>query len=307
MRITIVGAGALGGVFGALLHRAGERVSFVARGEALRLLRERGLRGESPLGPLETGPLEASERAADLGVADVVLVAIKAWQVEGLAPQLAPLVGPATLVVPTQNGVEAPDRLAATLGAGVVGGIANVIALLTGPAEVKHRGMRPRLTVGERGGGPSARLDALVAPFARAGIDVVVTPDVRAALWEKLLFVEPMGSVGARHRATADVIRAQPALLAELEATMREVEQVARACGVTLAPDAVSRALARYGELPAGHAASMHRDLLEGRPSELSDQTGAVVRLARAHGVPAPLHEALLAALEPLDRASRRA
>src|SRR5580704_11509278 len=129
MRIAVVGAGALGQVLGGLLARAGHAISFVARGEALAAIASKGLTVVTPAGPFETGPLRASEKPSELGACELVLVAVKSWQVEGVAPTLAPLVGEATMVLPVQNGVEAADHLAAALGeACVLGGVCHVLA-----------------------------------------------------------------------------------------------------------------------------------------------------------------------------------
>jgi 2-dehydropantoate 2-reductase len=206
------------------------------------------------------------------------------------------------VVVPAQNGVLAPEQLRAALGGAAVGGVCHVLAALEAPAHVVHRGPPPRLTLGELGGGNSPRLAALVPVLARAGVEVTLDDDVLAALWEKLLFVEPYGSVGAAARSPVDGVRAVPETRALLQAAMEEVAAVAAARGATPRPGAVQRALARLDALPAGATASLHRDLVEGRPSELDDQTGLVVRLGRELGVPTPVHDALWAVLLPQQR-----
>jgi 2-dehydropantoate 2-reductase len=304
MRVVIVGAGALGGLVGALLHRAGESVAFVARGEALARVRERGIEVQSPLGDATTGPLPAAESPAALGVADLVLVAVKAFQVRDLAPALRPLVGPSTCVLTTQNGVQVADELAAVLGQAVAVGVWHVLARSRGPASVVHRGPPPRLAMGERPGGPSPRLQALLPLFGRAGIQASVDEQLPGAQWEKLLFVEPFGVVGAAARQPIDVLRALPETRALLEAAMEEVASVARARGVTLQEGAVARSLARLDALPEGATASLHRDLAEGRPSELEEQTGVLLRLAREAGLPLPVHQTLYALLRSSLKAS---
>jgi 2-dehydropantoate 2-reductase len=300
MRVTIVGVGAVGGVFGALLSRAGHAVSFLARGEALAAIGERGLTVESPEGTLSTGPLPVSRDARDLGPQDLVVVAVKAWQVEEVAPSLRSLIEENTAVVPVQNGVEAADTLAAALGEGpVLGGICHVLATREGPARMRYTGPAPQLAIGERAGGTSARAMRLAEALRGAGIAASASGDVTAALWSKLLFVEPLGSVGAVTRSPADVVRALPETRALLEEAMREVRAVATGRGVALPEGAIAQCLARIDALPAGATASMHRDLIEGRPSELREQTGAVVRIGRRTGVARPVHDFLWASLLP--------
>ncbi|HEY2516109.1 MAG TPA: 2-dehydropantoate 2-reductase [Polyangiaceae bacterium] len=307
MRVVVIGAGAVGGVIGGLLARAGHTVAFVARGEARAAIRARGLSIATPSGAFTTGPLAAEEEPSALGRFDLVVVAVKAWQVAAMAPSLAPLLGEQAMVMTVQNGVEAAGRLAAALGEqAVVGSICHVLATREGPAAMRYASAPPLLTLGERSGGTSERLERLAEALRAAGMTAVVSPEIAVVLWTKLLFVEPLGSVGAVTRATADVLRAIPETRALLVQAMREVQAVAAGVGVSV-PDAnLEQALARVDGLPAGATASMHRDLLEGRPSELEDQTGAVVRIGKKTGVPRPVHDFLYASLLPQARAAVR-
>lgn len=309
MRIAIVGAGGVGGLLAGLLARAGEEVRVVARGEHLRAIRANGLQVESPLGAFSQPVHAASDDPAALGPAEAVLVAVKAWQVAEVAPALRPLLAEGGVVVPLQNGVEAADRLAAALGEErVAGGLVAVLAWLTGPGAVRHAAGPPRVTVGERGalaGRPSPRLEALAAALRRAGVVATVTPDILSAIWEKLLLVEPWGAVASAARAPIGVIRTVPETRALLAAAMREAIEVGRARGASLADDLLARTLELLDGIPPEGTASMQRDIGAGRPSELDDQVGAVVRLGRAAGVPVPVHEALLATLRPQESAAR--
>jgi 2-dehydropantoate 2-reductase len=306
MKITIVGPGAVGGLLGALLARKGEEVSFVARGEALRAIQERGLQIKGPDGDFDTGALRAEESPASLGQSDLVLVAVKSWQVEKLAPSLRPLVGPTTVIAPMQNGVEAADHLRESLGSGpVVGGVCHVISVLEGPARVAYRGLPPQVTLGELGGAISPRLQKIAAVLQNAGMVARLSENIRGDLWEKLLFVEPLGSIGAVTRVSVDVFRSLPESRELLTSAMREVENVAGNVGIRLRSDAVERAIKRIDVLPVGATASMHRDLIAGRPSELREQTGAVVRIGKRSGAKLPVHEFLWAALLPQERQAR--
>jgi 2-dehydropantoate 2-reductase len=295
--MVVVGAGALGGLAGALLHRSGVSVAFVARGAALAQVRQFGIQVQSSLGDGVTGPLAASEDPRDLGVADLVLVAVKAYHLTAVAPSLRPLVGPATCVLTTQNGVRVAEELAAVLGDSVAVGVWHVLARSLGPAAVSHRGPPPEVTLGERRAGPAPRLEALVPVFTAAGIKARVDADIAAVQWEKLLFVEPFGVVGAAARQPVEVIRSVPETRALLEEAMEEVARVARARGVALKGGAVARSMARIDALPVGATSSLHRDLAEGRASEIEAQTGVVLRLAQEAKVPMPAHQALYAVL----------
>ncbi len=308
MRVVVVGTGGVGGLVGALLARAGAEVAFVARGANLEALRTRGLRVEGAIGNFAVLPLEASDDPALLRPADVVLVALKTWQVAAMAPRLTPLLAGGGFVVPLQNGLEAHGRLAAGLGAErVVGGLCHMISWSEGPGLIKQTGPAPGITVGEWGGGLSPRLEALAALLTSAGIRPTLTKRVQADLWEKALFVEAYGAVGAVARLPLGRLRAAPETRALLEQAMTETARVAAASGQVLADGPVERAMARVDLLPAEATASMHRDLLAGRPSELDDQTGAILRAAQRAGLgdSVPLHRYLFACLWPHEQTAR--
>lgn len=310
MRIAVVGAGGVGRLLAGLLARCGrDEVVLVARGAALAAARGQGLTVDAPGGAFTARPALAVEDPAEAGPCDAVLVAVKAWQVAALAPRLAPLLAGGGVAVPLQNGVEAADRLAGGLPPGqVAGGVIWVYAWAEGAAGVRQLGAAPRLVMGGRPGAPlGPRLEPLAAALREAGVRAEVTADVAAATWEKALLIGTLGLMGAVTRAPAGAIRATPEARALLRGLMAEVEAVARVRGVALPADVVERTMAFVDGVPADATASMQRDLSAGRPSELDDQPGAVVRAARAAGLAAPLHEALVAALLPQERAARGA
>jgi 2-dehydropantoate 2-reductase len=307
MRIAIVGAGGVGGLIGGSLARSGADVSFVARGAQLAALRERGLEVKGPRGEFRAA-VRASDDPAALPAADAVLVAVKGWQVKEVAPRLSPLVAPGGFAVPLENGVDAADELARALGEErVAGGICHLSAFLEAPGVVRQVGDLFRVTVGERKGGGSPRLQALVEALTAAGAEAKIADDIEAATWEKFVFIAALGGVGAVTRAPVGVVRSLPETRALLQASMEEIAAVARARGVRLAPDAVVRSLATVDRFAAEGKASMQRDIEAGRPSELLDQTGAVVRLGREASVPVPVNALLFASLLPQEQAARAA
>ncbi len=306
MRFVIVGAGGVGGLLGALLARSGVEVAFVARGASLAAIARSGLSLESPLGAFRAKVLAAEDPAA-LGKADAVLVSVKSWQVPEVAPRLAPLIGDSTVVVPLQNGVEAAAQLAAVLGEGpVLGGLCWLLAWMEGPGRVRHVGGAPRVTIGERRGAPSSRVERLCSVMQVAGIEASISSDIESATWEKFLFIAPFGSVGSVTRVVAGAFRTLPESRALLEAAVREVESLAHARGIKLRPDAATRALAQIDAVAPDATAFMQRDIMAGHQSELLELTGGVVRLARESGVEVPVHRYMLASLLPQELAARR-
>ncbi|MET4076580.1 2-dehydropantoate 2-reductase [Hymenobacter sp. UYCo722] len=307
MRVAVFGTGAVGAYFGGRLAEAGEDVTFIARGENLLALRAHGLRVASIAGDFHLPTVRATDDPALAGPVDVVLVGVKAGQVAGIAPLLRPLLGPHTVVLPLQNGVEAAEHLAAALGPQrVLLGLCRIIVQQVGPGAFRHSGVAPALAFGAL----DARLPMALGPlrhaFRRAGIGVEEPADLRVALWEKFLFVAPFGTVGAAARVPMGELLAVPESRALLRACVIELAALARAGGVALPADAVDGVWKRYEQTPVAGTTSMQRDLLAGRPSELQAQTGAVVRLGQTHRVPTPVHDILYAVLWPQEIAATR-
>jgi 2-dehydropantoate 2-reductase len=306
MRIAVFGTGGVGGYFGGRLAQAGEDVIFIARGEHLRALRAHGLRVDSLKGDFVVHPTQATDDAAQVGPVDAALVGVKAWQVTEAGRAMRPLVGPETFIVPLQNGVEAPSQLAAILGAEhMLGGLCSIISFVAGPGHIRHVGAEPYIAFGELDNRPSERAERLRQAFVRAGVRVEVPPDIQVAMWEKFLFITSWGGVGAVTRAPIDVVRRLPETRQMMEQAMQEILSVGQARKVTLTEEAIRKGMAFVDNLQPGSTASMQRDIMEGRPSELEAQNGAVVRLGRDVGVPTPVHAFIYSSLLPSELQAR--
>lgn len=306
MRIAIFGTGGVGGYFGGRLAQSGEDVTFIARGDTLEALTQHGLRVDSINGDFTVGRVRATDQPATIGQVDVVLVCVKAWQVPAAAAAMGPMIGPQMIAIPLENGLEAPEQLAAALGrehAG--GGLCGIVSFVIEPGHIRHAGVDPFVNFGELDNGRSERLEQLRDAFTRAGVTAEIPPDIHRSMWTKFLFIAVLSGIGSATRVPAGVWRtmAEPRALAE--GALREIVALAAARGITLAPDAAERMLERIDALPPDSTASMQRDVLEGKPSELEAQLGAVVRLGRASGVPTPIFETLYAALLPQERKAR--
>lgn len=309
MHVVVVGAGAMGGYFAALLAEAGHRVTLLARGATLDAVVGHGIRIEEPgVPPRAVTGVTAVMSLERVDVADIVLVCVKSWQVADIAPMLAPVVGERTVVMPVQNGVDAGDRLAKVLGpAHVAGGSGFVVAMRTGPGEFVRIGRAPSAEIGPLSDeSPSPeRLATVAEVLTEAGITCRVSTDMRRTLWRKLMFIASVGGVGAVSGASAGEIRAVARTQAMLEAAMREVAAVARAGGIGVTDGDIDRAIGQAERLDPDSFASMARDIAAGLPSELYDQTGAVVDNAEQLGVPTPVHSTIYAALLPREIRAR--
>lgn len=307
MRFAVIGVGGVGGYFGARLAEAGHDVTFIARGAHLAAIEASGLHVQSPLGDMHIAPARATASPRDVGTVDCVILGVKAWQVPDAAASAAPLIAPHTLVLPLQNGVEAPEQVAAALGREhALGGIAKIVSFVSSPGHIQHTGVEPSIELGPLDAGQHERLERLCQTLAAVrGVKATLVPDIRVALWEKFLFITAWASVGAVTRAPMGVVRNLPATRQLMQSALIELERIARAHHVPLAPGIVPQLLAFIDTLPEPSTASLQRDIASGHPSELDNLTGAGVRLGARVDVPTPTLGFLLAALTPLEQRAR--
>jgi len=306
MRIAVFGAGGVGGYFGGRLAQAGEELVFIARGDHLQALRTHGLRVDSMKGDFVVKPVQATDDPAQVGVVDVILVGVKAWQVPEAAEAMRPLLGPETFVLPLQNGLEAQAQLAEVLGhRHVLVGLCGIMSFIAAPGHIRHPGMEPFVKLGETDNRPSERIERLHQAFMAAGVNVEIPPDIQTALWMKFLFVSPMGAVGAMTRAPVGVWRSLPGTRQMAEQGLQEIMAVARARDIALPEDAMGTVMAMFDSLPPEGTTSMQRDVMEGRPSELDAQIGVVLRFGQEADVATPLYSFIYHSLSPMELRAR--
>lgn len=306
MRIAVFGAGSVGGYFGARLAGTNHEVFFIARGEHLRAIQERGLRVDSPNGDIVLFSVQATNDTHQVGVVDLVLLAVKAWQVDEIGEQLRPLIGPTTSIIPLLNGVDAPKQLSVMVGQpAILGGMCQISAYIEAPGYIRHVGIEPLIAFGELDGSFSKRITLLKEVFEQASIRVETPLSIISAMWRKFLFIASLSGVGSLTRSPVGVIRSLGETRQMLESAMREIEVLARQRGVDLDPDVVTKTLIFIDRMEPGVVTSMQRDILEGRPSELEAQNGAVVRMGKESGVPTPIHALIYASLLPQEHRAR--
>lgn len=300
MRIAVVGAGGVGGGFGAALAHAGADVTFIARGAHLAAMKSKGLKVESARGDTHLKPTRATDDPKAVGPVDVVLFCVKLWDVESAGKTIKPMMGKDTAVIPMQNGVDAAERLAPILGPqAVMGGVANISATIAEPGVIRQTGTVMRMVFGELDGSKSPRAEAFAALCGKAGIDGVVSPSIRTELWMKFILLASNASIMALARLPVGKLRDDPDIAPWFTAAYEEVVAVGRAAGVALPADAIDKTLNFNRNAPASLMPSMAVDLLRGNRIELPWLSGKVVELGRKHGVPTPLHAFMYAALKP--------
>ncbi|HEV7570843.1 MAG TPA: 2-dehydropantoate 2-reductase [Thermoanaerobaculia bacterium] len=308
MRIAIIGAGGVGGYFGGKLADGGVDVTFIVRGATLEAMRTRGLRVDSIRGDFVVEHPNATDDPASAGHVDAIFVAVKAWQIADAAEQIKPMLGDDTMVVPLENGIDAPDQLAAILGREhVLGGLCGIVSFIAAPGHIRHIGADPFVMFGELDNRRTPRVEALRDECLRAGVQADIPADIHHALWSKFVFIAPMSGIGAATRVPIGVWRAMPETRELAIKAIREIVDVAAARGVDLGGDeAVDRTLSRFDGLPTESTSSLQRDIIDGKPSELDAQLGAVIRLGRESNIPTPVCEMLLGLLLPQERKARK-
>lgn len=293
MKIAVYGAGGVGGYFGARLAAAGNDVHFIARGAHLRAMREHGLKVESGGGNVHVPTPQLHEDPSTIGQVDAVLFAVKLWDVEAAAQKLKAALRAGTLVIPFQNGIEAPEILKKHLGARhVETGVAYIATSISAPGVITHTGAMQRLQVG-----PAAK--DFAAACKAAGINIEVTEDIERARWEKFVFLVGVSSATTVARAPLGVVRADPELRWLLEESMRETWRLAKKRGVALPGDFVEARMKHVDGLHPDMKASMLHDLEHGGRLEAPWLCGAVARMSADAGLDAPVNRSVYAALRP--------
>jgi 2-dehydropantoate 2-reductase len=306
MRIIVYGTGAVGGYFGARLAQAGREVVFIARGKRLEAMRRNGLRVDSILGDFVLRQPDVTEDPAGAGIADLVLLGVKSWQVPEAALAMRPMIGPDSAVLPLQNGVEAPDQIAAVLGKkAVLGGLARISSESVSPDHIRHPGVEPTIVFGELDDSRTERVEKIRSALEVHGIKAQIAPDIHAAMWDKFLFITAVSGLGAVVRAPMGVLRSVPETRQLLIRAMEEVLAVGRSRGIRMRDDIVERTLKGIDTLPPGVTSSMQRDIAAGLPSELEEQNGSVARMGSETGIPTPVQSFLYACLLPSEMKAR--
>lgn len=293
MRIAVVGAGGLGGYFGARLALGGAEVHFIARGRHLQALRDDGLRIVGPQ-PLHLARVNATDDAHGVGPVDLVMLCVKLWDTETALEQARPLLGRHSAIVSFQNGVLKDQALRAAYGVGpVMGGVGYVATTIDSPGVIRQTGPMQRLLFGEFDGSRSTRGQAFLQACLAGGIAAELSDDIQREIWQKFVFLAALSGTTTTIRRPIGAIRSHAQTRAFLLDVMREIVAVGRAHGANLAEDYAEQRLKLADEVAADMTSSMHHDLERGNRLEVRWLAGAVVELGRAKNVPTPLNRAI--------------
>jgi 2-dehydropantoate 2-reductase len=303
MRFAILGSGAVGGYYGARLARAGHDVTFVARGAHLAAIRERGLSVRSPMLGDFTITAPAEEDTRRVGPVDVVLLAVKTYDNATALPLISPMLGPDSVALTLQNGVDSAQDLARIVGEhAVIGGTTYIATALAAPGIIEQTGTHRRIVFGEVFGELprlSARVRAIHDALSSADIQSECVDDGRVPIWEKFIFLVTLAGFTGASRLPIGPLWADAGIRAQFLEGCREVETVARAEGVPVRPDVIDH-ISRYVDgIPGTMRSSLLIDLSQGKRIEVDALQGSIVRRAAAAKVPVPIMTTLYALLKP--------
>jgi len=300
MRIAVMGTGGTGGYFGGLLARAGEEVTFIARGAHLEAIRRNGLTVKSALAGDFTISATTTDNPFDIGPVEFVLFCVKAYDNAMAADQIRPLIGPESIVLSVQNGINNEKQIGDVVGhEHMVGAVSYVSSTIESPGVIAQTAGPGKIVLGEMEGGTSLRTEMLKNTLQNAGIAAELHPNIQAALWQKFMAICGVNGVTALTRLSMGEILACAQTRELLRRTMEEVVAVAPASGAALPEACVDQSMEFFSSFEPMMRGSMYYDLAAGRRLELDVLNGTVVRLGNEHGIPTPMNFAIYAALKP--------
>ncbi len=306
MRVAVMGAGGVGGYFGGMLSRGGNQVTLVARGLHLGAISAQGLTLITDQERL-TVDCDSTDDPRQVGTADLVLLAVKTYHNAQAIAAMLPMVGPNTMVLCLQNGIDSYQAAVAGVGPEkVLPGAAYIEARIQEPGVVKQTGKVVRIVFGELDGSDSERGKQILQALEQSGVPAQFVSDIHKTLWTKFLFIASVAGVTSLSRESMAELAPRPEWRPVILGCMEEVEAVARASGVDLDPGIVERTMDYIEANLVQMHASMHADIMAGRPLEVEALNGAVVRAGKAAGVPTPINDIIYAMLKPFEKGASR-
>jgi 2-dehydropantoate 2-reductase len=294
MRIAVIGSGGVGGFFGARLAHGGADVSFLARGAHLAAMKSRGISIEGDPEPIRVEKVAATDDASKMGIADLVIFAVKLFDTEAVLEQIRPVIGPHTAIISFQNGVLKDKYLRAHYDADqIMGGVGYVATTIDRPGVIRQTGPMQRLIFGEFDGSRSARGEAFLSACLKGGINAELSTDINREIWEKFVFLVGLSGTTTTMRVPIGPIRNNPRSRKFLLDVMKEVVSVGRAHGVALPEDYAEKRLVLADDVSPEMTSSMHHDLQRGNRLEVRWLAGGVVELSKEVGVDTPLNRAI--------------
>jgi len=307
MKILVYGAGGVGGYFGARLAESGNKVSFIARGEHMRAIKESGLQLESINGDITVHPELVTNDINEVGTPDLILLGVKSWQLSEVASELKKIISKDTIVLPLQNGADNYEKLTEILPKeNVLAGLCFIVSYIEKPGKIKHASFEPRIVFGEADNSQSERISIISNLFSEARIDFLNPENVQLEIWKKFLFICTISGIGGLTRVSIDKIRNSAYLFDLMKQTSAEIRSVANAKDIPLNNEHIEKAFQIIENQPQGTTASTQRDIMEGKPSEIENFNGFIVREGERLGIKTPVNKMIYECLKPMEEQARK-
>jgi len=306
MKIAIIGTGGVGGYFGGKLAKAGYDVTFLARGEHLSAIQKNGLTVKSVLGDFIIDNVKVTDKTETIGLTDLVILGVKAWQVKDISKELLPLIKKETIVLPLQNGVMVAEELAETLNKeNIVGGLCRIISKIEAPGVINHFGLEPSILFGELDNKSTKRIHQIKEMFDKAGISSEISEDITADLWKKFIGICVSGLLAVTKTTYGELreLHETRQLMIEL---LNEIYLLSRETGISIESGFVEKTISAIDAYPFGSTSSLTRDVWDGKPSEIEYQNGTVVRLGEKFGVATPVNKFVYSSILPMEMKARK-
>ncbi|RPH33425.1 MAG: 2-dehydropantoate 2-reductase [Bacteroidales bacterium] len=305
MKIAVIGTGGVGGYFGGKMAKAGFDVTFLARGNQLKALQEKGLTVKSILGDFHVDSVQATDTISKIGKCDLIILCNKAWQLKEVAADLKSIVKDDSVILPLQNGVVAADEIGAVINKkNIIGGLCRIISKIESPGVINHFGITPIIVFGELDNSKSDRADRIKELFDKSGIDSKISDNITSELWKKFIGICVSGLLAVT-KSTYGEIRELPETRQMMIDLMNEVYQLAQRIGIHIESDFVDKSVLAIDKFPYETTSSLTRDVWEGKPSEIEYQNGTVVRLAKQYNVDVPVNRFVYCCILPMEKKAR--
>ena len=306
MRILIYGAGGIGGYFGGRLAQSGNSVSIIARGKHLEAIKKNGLEVESINGDFTITPSLATDNVKEVETPELIILGVKSWQIPDAANELKSIINENSMVLPLQNGASNVENLMKVLPeTNILGGLCHIVSFISAPGVIKHAGIEPKITFGELDNSKSARVLELEKVFSEAEITNILPEDITLEVWKKFLFITTISALGGLTRVSLGEMRESSYLMDLMRKTANEIKNVAKAKGITLNEEHLKATFEVINKLDSKTTASTQRDIMEGKPSELENFNGYIVKQGNRLGIPTPVNQYIYECLLPMEKQAR--
>jgi 2-dehydropantoate 2-reductase len=306
MRILIYGAGGIGGYFGAKLSKAGNEVIIYARGAHLKAIQASGIKVKSIHGDFNAKPKLATDDLTKVEQPDLIILGIKSWQIPAAAESLKPLLKKNTIVLPLQNGASNTEMLLKVLPEeNVLAGLCFIVSYISAPGVITHTSHKANIILGEIDNAKSQRVLEIAEVFNKAEISNSIPEDITLEIWKKFLFIASISALGGLTRVPLGKMRESDYLKDIMIKTGKEIIAVANAKNIRLNSDHLDLVLETIANLNPQTTASTQRDIMEGKPSELENFNGYIVKEGNRLGVPTPVNKFIYECLLPMEKQAR--